>query len=139
MDSQVFLFNDNLKSISIPNTMQAVGDFAFGGCRNLESIVCDATTPPTAQQYTFYGVQPEKCTLTVPETSKAAYREAIGWKDLMTDLDPVGVDCVDNAEVISVRYFTLQGMEVTDPERGTLLIKITTDKNGRNTASKIVF
>ena len=92
MDSQVFLFNDNLKSISIPNTMQAVGDFAFGGCRNLESIVCDATTPPTAQQYTFYGVQPEKCSLTVPETSKAAYREAIGWKDLMTDSDPVGVD-----------------------------------------------
>lgn len=63
----------NLEAVVIPNTVKAVGDYAFAGCHNLTSVIFDGfdldgsdniTIGPNAfqtQEWTKYGSHPAGC------------------------------------------------------------------------------
>ena len=71
--------SNSLQNLTLPSTITSIGRRAFGNNNNLQSITCNAVTPPTFGDNAFYEstIQDVK----VPLASIAAYRKAYGWKD----------------------------------------------------------
>ena len=72
-------FNNSLQNLTLPSTITSIGESAFRDNNNLQSIICNAATPPTLGDKVFYesNIQEVK----VPLASIAAYRKVYGWKD----------------------------------------------------------
>lgn len=75
-----------LKSITIPKAVSNIGNTAFDGCSALESIFCEAVTPPTCGSNCFRNVD-KYIPVYVPAGSIAAYKAASTWKDFYNILD----------------------------------------------------
>lgn len=75
-----YAFNSNsLQNLTLPSTITSIGNNAFLYNSNLQSITCNAATPPTLGDNAFSsGITPS---IKVPLASIAAYRKAYGWKD----------------------------------------------------------
>ena len=71
--------SNSLRNLTLPSTIKSIGNYAFLYNNNLQSITCNAVTPPTFGDNAFYEstIQDVK----VPLASIAAYRKAYGWKD----------------------------------------------------------
>ena len=69
-----------LTSITIPESVTSIGDEAFSGCSQLESVTVHAVTPPEVGPNTFdnYGIP-----LYVPAGCKEAYQAAEYWRNFM--------------------------------------------------------
>ena len=93
-----FYMEVGITDVTLPSTLTAIGLDAFGECENIETITCDATTPPTLatdgnESYVFYSndfTDPNNpviipiATITainVPAASVDAYKAAAGWSD----------------------------------------------------------
>ena len=119
--------NKNLTDVIIPSSISGIGDKAFKGCTNLESITVYITTPinlsvAEARGTTrsdgssiFEGVNKETCVLYVPDGSVELYKAAPVWKEFKhivplstTDIKVVtmteGDECFD--------IYNLQGQKV---------------------------
>ena len=70
---------NSLENLTLPSTVTSIGGSAFGNNNNLQSIICNAATPPTLGYDAFYGSNIQE--VKVPLASIAAYRKAYGWKD----------------------------------------------------------
>ena len=91
IDNYAF-FNNSLQNLTLPSTITSIGESAFRYNNNLQSITCNAATPPTLGDDAFYGcnnIQEVK----VPLASIAAYRKVYGWKDFT---NYYGGDVVNN-------------------------------------------
>lgn len=66
-----------LKTVTIPASVDFIGDAAFGGCQNLRRLYCMAVTPPElgerALTISRYG------SIYVPDEAVEAYKSADGW------------------------------------------------------------
>ena len=72
-------FNNSLQNLTLPSTITSIGNSAFRSNKNLQSITCNAATPPTLGDNAFSsGIMPS---IKVPLASIAAYKKAYGWKD----------------------------------------------------------
>ena len=69
-----------LTSIVIPASVETIGDEAFGGCDDLVSITCKATTPPALGDDVFRWVD-KSIPVYVPAESVELYRFADEWKE----------------------------------------------------------
>ena len=69
-----------LTTITIPESVTSIGDEAFSGCSQLESVTVHAVTPPEVGPNTFdnYGIP-----LYVPAGCKEAYQAAEYWCNFM--------------------------------------------------------
>ena len=72
-------FNNSLQNLTLPSTITSIGNSAFRYNYNLQSITCNAVTPPTLGDDAFYGSNIQE--VKVPLASIAAYRKVYGWKD----------------------------------------------------------
>lgn len=71
---------NSLQNLTLPSTVTSIGGSAFGNNNNLQSIICNAVTPPTLGAGAFSsGIT---LSIKVPMVSIAAYRKTYGWKDL---------------------------------------------------------
>ena len=77
----------SLTSITIPNSVTSIEARAFGGCSSLTSITCEATTPPTLGNNTFYQVS-TSIPVYVPCGCVSAYKAASTWKDFTKIQEP---------------------------------------------------
>ena len=68
-----------LNSVSIPNSVTSIGYMAFQGCDNLISVSVEARTPLTISANTFSNK--ENATLYVSIGSKEDYENATEWKE----------------------------------------------------------
>ncbi len=70
-----------LQSIDIPNSVDKIGDGAFSGCNALTKVnsrIKDVTKV-TLGSNVFDGVLYDKCTLFIPDGTKAAYKAHAQW------------------------------------------------------------
>ena len=72
---------NNLTSISLPDNITNIGNYAFSSCSNLTSITNHSVTPQTISSNVFKNVNKSSCTLYVPQTSLELYRAKNVWKD----------------------------------------------------------
>ncbi len=72
-------FNNSLQNLTLPSTITSIGNSAFRSNKNLQSITCNAATPPTLGDDAFYGSNIQE--VKVPLANIAAYRKVYGWKD----------------------------------------------------------
>ena len=71
--------NNSLKNLTLPSTITSIGESAFRYNHNLQSIICNAVTPPTLGDNAFDNdITPG---VKVPLQSIVAYRQAVGWKN----------------------------------------------------------
>ncbi len=68
--------------IVIESGITHIGDYAFYGCTNIQSITCYAVEPPTCGTDAFGGIDPSGL-LSVPENSIPAYQTANQWQDFL--------------------------------------------------------
>lgn len=68
--------------IVIESGITGIGDYAFYGCTNVQSITCYAVEPPTCGTDAFGGIDPSGL-LSVPEGSIPAYQTANQWQDFL--------------------------------------------------------
>ena len=95
--ASAFENNTVIKEVSVPQTIEEIGDEAFAGCTSLSTIYCfadepialattgaNARTRAGSQESTtnvFAGVDKVTCLLYVPAGSVSMYKVADGWKD----------------------------------------------------------
>jgi hypothetical protein len=80
-----------LTSVYLPNSIKKVGLQAFYNCSALETITCEAATPPTCKDTlneTFKGVK-KTIPLYVPAGSENAYKTSSEWQDF-TNIQSIG-------------------------------------------------
>lgn len=125
IEEYVFYNCSNLNSLTISASVTEIGDNALYNCKKLEKIYCYATTPPAVQTYTFYNVDKWLCTLYVPVGSYFAYWLAPGWGDFINieEYDPTGIQTVTDSANEGVRYYSVDGRELTSPQAGINLVK----------------
>ena len=78
-DIGIHAFSDcNLNALTLPSTITSIGGGAFINNYNLQSIICNAVTPPTLGENAIGSSVKE---IKVPISSIAAYKQANGWKN----------------------------------------------------------
>ena len=78
IDQDAFLGNYSLKNLTLPSTITSIGESAFLYNDNLQSIICNAATPPALGDNAFRS----NISIKVPMASIVAYRQAEGWKNI---------------------------------------------------------
>ena len=78
----------SLTSVTIPNSVTSIGWYAFKSCSSLTSVTCEAETPPTVRQYTFYDVS-RSIPVYVPCGCVEVYKAASGWSDFTNIQEPL--------------------------------------------------
>ena len=116
-----------LESVTMSATITNIGDSAFVNCGVLNSLTCEATTPPTLGENVFTGVD-KSIPLYVPGESITLYQAADQWKEfynIQAIGSPSGIVDVNNTttprkvmidgQIFILRgekVYTLQGQEV---------------------------
>lgn len=70
-----------INSISLPSTLQTIGERAFSFCTGISGITSYAIEPPSIHDNTFLGVAKDNFALMVPEQSVVRYKTETGWSD----------------------------------------------------------
>lgn len=74
----VFGKNVNLTYVILPSTLESIGAYTFYGDTSLQTVICDAVTPPTLGASVFEATN-STFTIYVPDASVEAYKTATNW------------------------------------------------------------
>ena len=75
-------YHSEILYVVIEEGVKTIGDNAFYGCTDIQSITCYAVEPPTCGTDAFGGIDPSGL-LSVPEGSIPAYQTANQWQDFL--------------------------------------------------------
>lgn len=127
-----FAYNYTLEKLTLPSTLQTLGDDVF--CMNGQlteeasfALNCYALTPPSVTKGTFNNFDGfADVTVHVVKGCRKDYKKADGWKDLtiVEDLQKV-VTAIDSPTqaVHEVGRYTIDGARISTPVRGINIIK----------------
>ena len=83
-----------MTSITIPNSVTYIGDFAFAHCKQLEDVYCYAEKVPSTDATAFEESSIESSTLHVPSSALSSYKTTAPWNGFGTikALEGTGTD-----------------------------------------------
>ena len=71
----------NLDSVTLPKNVANIGAYAFASCTALKSVVSNNPVPPVCGEEAFYEVETANCSLEVPDSVVSLYSETAPWSD----------------------------------------------------------
>ena len=110
----LFLSNNSVTSIILPDNIETIMGQAFASCSNLSAIYCPCLLPPSMHEEALWGVA-DNIQLYVPVASVEFYKTAAGWSayaDAIVGYDfEKGVDIPNTPAVpySEIRYTTTDG------------------------------
>ncbi len=129
---------EGLKSITFGTGMKTIegasqwADYNFELCTALTDVTCLAEVPPTLSATGFPAAIKAHATLTVPAGKADVYKAAPNWdgfKEYVELSDPnVGVDTIESTSQAPARWFTIQGVEISEPMEGQIVIEVRGNK-----------
>ena len=113
-------------TITLPASLQSLGDEVFYNDENLKEIKVLAMIPPTCTTKTFDGLDKTKVKVIVPAGTATAYKNATGWKNFNISDGTQAVSnvyaeegqsakIIENGQILILRgdkMYTLTGQEV---------------------------
>jgi hypothetical protein len=69
----------SLTSVTIGNSVRSIGNSAFAYCTELLNVYCYAENVPSTESDAFDGSYPENATLHVPDASIDSYKATNPW------------------------------------------------------------
>ena len=98
VDDKAFQENTTIESVTLPATVDYVGEYAFDGCSSLTSVTLESTTPPFADRgafdegvtdvyypaaaaYTYREVMEGYSSSALPSAERATYHPTVMMKD----------------------------------------------------------
>lgn len=73
---------DNLTSVTLPSSVETIGNGVFSACKSLQELYCKALNPPTIGSNILPNLSSGNTyKIYVPFESLSAYRVAAGWSD----------------------------------------------------------
>ena len=111
-----------LNSITLPASLKYIGHKAFSGCTALAKITCLGENPADVEEDAFEGIDPGRIILSVPDSAVEKYKNANVWKEFFKNdaIDIISVDIDSCAPV-----FDISGRKVgngTLPSEGGIYI-----------------
>ena len=116
--------NTKVEIVSIPETIEFIGNNAFAGCFNLKEIrvlaelpiklgSASAGTRGDDASSVFAGVDTETCILYVPYGSKEKYEQAEGWSDFKNIVEVGGPESITISSAKQVPYMSDKNLDFT--------------------------
>lgn len=103
ISSYAFVSAKGLKAVNLPSSLSTIGQDAFIGCVNLNTLQVQALTPPTCQNDCFDNISKTRCELQVPIGCRSYYWVAPIWSEFnkIVETDFSGIEDVyyDNLQV----------------------------------------
>jgi len=148
---RLYLNNEEIKDLVIPETITSINDYAFNGCSKLTSVTipnsvtsigtyalsfyddftdlyCYAEQVPSTKKYAFSNSICEYATLHVPANSIEAYKNAEQWRNfgnIVALTDPSGIESTTATQQPTVvECYTIDGKHINQPQRGLNIIKM---------------
>lgn len=148
---RLYLNNEEIKDLVIPETITSINDYAFNGCSKLTSVTipnsvtsigtyalsinddftdlyCYAEQVPSTKKYAFSHSICEYATLHVPANSIEAYKNAEQWRNfgnIVALTDPSGIESTTTTQQPTiVERYTIDGKRINQPQRGLNIIRM---------------
>ena len=113
IEKEALLNRNDINDISIPSSVQSIGEKAFYGCE-LDNVFIDKTEPLDISDDVFDIFTFTHATLYVPYGSGAKYMAADGWKNFYYFVESGSSDVRPDTkiEVKDDTYYTIEGRKV---------------------------
>lgn len=136
-----FQLCDGIKELSVGSNITEIESGAFMFCSGLEKVEIAAVTPPSCvDDGGFDSFTVGNTVLYVPNESLAAYKAKAPWTNFKSIEGTSGIDDIAaDTEIVSVKYYDLQGREIAVPAEGQLFIRHTTYTSGQTLTEKVVY
>jgi hypothetical protein len=101
-----------ITSLNMHENITNIATKAFATQTNLTAITVNRATPPETATDAFDGITLSNIDLYIPVGSKANYENVEPWKYMMIrDNAPTGI-VYEQANLVSVKYYNMQGVEI---------------------------
>ena len=111
--------------MTIPSSVNSLGDYAFKNCSSLQSVHVSWSTPISAGK-AFNKADVSKCTLYVPQGTEQDYFLADVWGDFgnIVEYDPTGIDKVTTStDAKELSRYSVNGQRLSAPSKGLNIVK----------------
>lgn len=117
--------NTKLKSVYLPSDLFILSLGAFSNCEELKTIYYNTSSPAICIGDPFDETIYKSTVLYVPQNAKSAFESASVWKNFtnIVEKDFSGVEEISVDENAPVEYYDLNGVQITDPKPGQMVIK----------------
>lgn len=128
-------FNTVLTSVTIPQTVTFIDEYAFVNCKDLEVVVSNITNPFEINENVFLcynyetGGAPSfsSATLYVPEGTKGLYESTPAWNRFANIIEDNDTKVVEpqaaDASAASVQCYSLDGRRRNEPVKGVYILR----------------
>ncbi len=115
-----------LSTLTLPATLETLGQYAFYNLPNLATIYSLATTPPTCASNAL-GAFASDVVIYVPAGSGDAYKAADVWSNFdIQEFDATGVKAVETVGDVEVEgYYTVGGQKIGGLQKGVNIVRYT--------------
>ncbi|MBQ2703195.1 MAG: leucine-rich repeat protein [Alistipes sp.] len=81
----------NLRYVKLPSTTESIAAYTFYSCTVLDTLICEATTPPTLGNSALSNTPIASGTgyIYVPDAAVDAYKEATNWSQFSDVIKPI--------------------------------------------------